>query len=106
MEEQQALKRAPGQGRGVARGVLLSLFLHPIAFVVIAVAGTATDLNRGALIVGYFVVYLGIAQWVYLLPAAWLFRRRGATGAAKGVLIGGGLTMLVNTLCYGLMVNR
>jgi hypothetical protein len=97
----KALKPAAGEGRGVALGVLLSFSLHPVALVVIAIIGTSIDRQGGALLVLPFLALIGITQWIYLGPAAWLFRRRGATAAAKGVVIGGGLVMLASTLCYG-----
>jgi hypothetical protein len=98
----QALKPAAGEGRGVARGVLLSLLLHPVALVLAAVVGGVLGRAEGALLVILpFVALIAIVQWLYLAPAAWLFRRRGSTAIAKGVVIGGGLVMLGSTLCYG-----
>jgi hypothetical protein len=96
-----ALKPTSGEGRGVARGFLLSLVLHPVAFVVIGIIGTWIDRREGALLVLAFLAFIGIAQWIYIGPAAWLLRRRGSTAIAKGVVIGGSLVTLASTLCYG-----
>jgi hypothetical protein len=97
----KALKPAPGEGRGIARGFLLSLLLHPVALVVIGIVGTWIDRREGGLLVLPFLALIGITQWIYIGPAAWLLRRRGSTAIAKGVVIGGGLMTLANTLCYG-----
>jgi hypothetical protein len=97
----KALKPAAGEGRGVARGCLLSVLLHPVALIVIGIIGTAIDRREGALLVLPFLAFIGLTQWVYLGPAAWLLRRRGTTAVAKGVVIGGGVVTLGSTLCYG-----
>ena len=97
----KALKPAPGEGRGVARGFLLSLLLHPAALLVIGIIGSWMDRREGALLVLPFLALIGITQWLYIAPAAWLLRRRGSTAVAKGVVICGGLVTLASTLCYG-----
>ena len=97
----KALKPAAGEGRGVARGFLLSLLLHPVALVVIGIIGTWIDRREGALLVLPFLAFIGLTQWIYIGPAAWLLRRRGSTAIAKGVVIAGGLVTLASTLCYG-----
>ena len=48
-----------------------------------------------------FLVLVGVTEWVYLGPAAWLFRRRGSNAVAKGILIGGALVTLATGVCYG-----
>jgi hypothetical protein len=96
-----ALKPGPGEGRGVAFGMALSLVLHPAALVVVAIAGASIGRHEGALIILPFLLFIGAAQWIYLAPVAWLLRRRGSTAMAKGVVIAGGLVMLASGLCYG-----
>jgi hypothetical protein len=97
----KTLKPAPGEGRGVAGGCLLSLPLHLVALIAIGVIGTAIERQEGALLVLPFLAFIGLLQWIYIGPAAWLLRRRGSTAVAKGVVISGGLLMLASTLCYG-----
>jgi len=96
-----ALKPAPGEGRGVARGFLLSLLLHPAALIAIGIVGAAIDRHEGSLLVLPFIAFIGITQWLYIGPAAWLLRRRGSTAVAKGAVLAGCLVMLASTLCYG-----
>src|SRR4029453_17548013 len=95
------LKPAAGEGRGVARGVVLSVLLHPAALILIGIIGSAFDRNEGALIALPFLVLIGLTQWLYLGPVAWLLRRRGSTAAAKGVVIGGSVVTLASGLCFG-----
>ena len=97
----KALKPAPGEGRGVARGFVLSLLLHPLALIVVGIIGTLIDRQEGALLVLPFLVFIGVTQWIYLAPVAWLLKRSGSPAVAKGVVIGGGLLTLACSLCYG-----
>jgi hypothetical protein len=95
------LKPAPGEGGGVAGGFVLSFFLHVPALIAVGVIGASLDSQEGYLLVLPFLAAIGIAQWIYLWPSAWLLRRRGSIAIAKGVLIGGGLVTLGSTVCYG-----
>ena len=95
------LKPAPGEGRGVARGFLLSFFLHPVALVVVGIVGSRIDPREGYLLVLPFLAFMGVTQWIYLGPFAWLLRRRGSTVMAKGVVIAGGVVTVANALFYG-----
>ena len=101
MKGLKALKPSPGEGRGVFRGFLLSLVLHPLALLVIGIIGGAIAPPDGALLVLPFLAFIGIAEWIYLGPIAWLLRRRGSTATAKGVVIGGSLVTLASAICYG-----
>jgi hypothetical protein len=94
------LKPAPGEGRGITRGFLLNLFLHVVAAVVIGIIGSRLE-PGGELLVLPFLAFLGVMQWIYIGPAAWLLRRRGSTATAKGVLIAGSLATAANVLFYG-----
>jgi hypothetical protein len=74
-----------------------------VALVVIGIIGTWIDQREGALLVLPFLALIGVTQWIYIGPAAWLLRRRGATAIAKGVVIAGCPVTLASTLCYGEM---
>ena len=97
----KALKPAPGEGRGVAGGCLFSLLLHLLALVVIAIIGAAIYRPEGSLLVLPFLAFIGITQWIYIGPFAWLLRRRGSTAMAKGLVLAGSAVTLASTLCYG-----
>jgi hypothetical protein len=94
------LKPVSGETRGAVLGMLLSLLLQLVAFVAIIAVGTVIDRNEGALLVLPFLVSIGLSQWIYIGPIAWLLRRR-RTGMAKGLVISGGLLTFASTLCYG-----
>jgi len=97
----KALKPAPGEGRGVVRGLVLTFFLHVGVFIAIGIIGTSIDRQEGGLLVLPFIAFVGITQWIYLGPVAWWLRRRGSIATMKGVLIAGGLATLGTGLCYG-----
>ena len=97
----KALKPAPGEGRGVFLGVVLTLFIHLSAFIAIALIGASIERQEGALLVLPFIAFVGVTQWIYLGPIAWFLRRRGSIALMKGVLIAGGLGTLATGLCYG-----
>ncbi len=75
----------------------------------------AAGLNIGAAIVGAitmmigigFVILLGIGivQLAWILPLYFSFRKRGETETAKGVLIGAGITFLLNAGCWGVVMT-
>lgn len=67
-------------GVGILALLHLLLFLFPIAF-----------------------FFIGIAQLVYVLPAIVVFHRR--KGILQGLLIGAGITFLLNAACFGLLVS-
>jgi hypothetical protein len=96
------LKPAPGEGRGIRRGFLLNLFLHVGAAIVVGIIGSRLE-PGGELIVVPFLALLGITQWFYIGPAAWLLRRRGSNAAAKGVLLAGSLVTAANVLFYSVV---
>ena len=102
----KTLKPAPGERGGVTRGVVLSLVLHPIALITGAFIGQAMHPPDGALLVLPFLVLIGVTQWIYLGPVAWLLRRRGSTVMAKGVMVGGGLVTLASVLVYAATVLK
>ncbi|MEL7070061.1 MAG: hypothetical protein AAGN15_15595 [Cyanobacteria bacterium J06581_3] len=48
-----------------------------------------------------FFFFIGIFQLFYAIPLYLRFKRRGRLEAAKGVLIGIGITVLLNATCFG-----
>lgn len=102
----EALKPAPGEGRQAARGCLLSLVLHVLALIAVAIVGSLIVGREGSLLVLPFIAFIGVTQWIYIAPVAWLLRRAGSTAIAKGLVIAGALGTLASTLCYGGMGLR
>jgi hypothetical protein len=92
------------EGAAVLGGLALTGVLHvaaSIAVIAIGSASTKSQHSEGALVVLFFWAAIGIAQWVYMLPAALIARRAGWTGVAKGLWIGGALGTLLTALCWG-----
>jgi len=50
------------------------------------------------------ILCIGLVQLVYLIPLMILYGRRGMKPMVQGLLIGGGITFLVNGSCWGLVV--
>lgn len=68
------------QGIGLLAVLHLLLFLFPFAF-----------------------FFISIAQLLYLLPAILIFRKK--SGIVQGLLIGAGITILLNAACFGLLIS-
>lgn len=47
--------------------------------------------------------FIGVTQIVYLIPATIVFRKN--EGVVQGLLIGGGITFLLNAACFGLFIS-
>lgn len=56
------------------------LFLYPMAF-----------------------IFIGVVQLIYLIPALIVLRNK--KGVFQGLLIGAGITFLLNAACFGLMLG-
>lgn len=49
------------------------------------------------------IVAVGVFQFLYIIPLAIYFWRCGKTATLQGVLIGAGITFLINGGCWGLV---
>ncbi|SFJ83011.1 hypothetical protein SAMN02799624_06167 [Paenibacillus sp. UNC496MF] len=67
-------------GIGLLAVLHLLLFLFPFAF-----------------------FFISIAQLVYLIPAILVFHKK--SGIVQGLLIGAGITFLLNAACFGLLAS-
>jgi hypothetical protein len=94
---------------GVLGGLALTLGLHVAAGIAVliaaGIAGALQPRSETALaIVIIFLAGLGLWQWLYVAPVAWIARRAGFAGLAKGLWIGGALGTLLAALWYGGMI--
>ncbi|MFD0960714.1 hypothetical protein [Paenibacillus chungangensis] len=78
--------KPPGHMKQVWLGIGLMALLHLLLFIVP---------------IAFF--FIGIAQIVYLLPAMFIVRKR--SGIVQGLLIGAGITFLLNAACFGLLMG-
>ncbi|MCU6712078.1 hypothetical protein M6D81_25600 [Paenibacillus sp. J5C_2022] len=79
-------RKPPGHMKQVWLGIGLMAVLHLLLFIVP---------------VAFF--FIGIAQVVYLLPAIFIVRKK--SGIVQGLLIGAGVTFLLNAACFGLLLG-
>jgi Na+/proline symporter len=80
-------------------GLALTVGLHlalVVAAVVIAVGGG----DSGLIVAAAAVLFIGVSQLLYIVPAVVIARRRGRPGLAKGLIIGAALTFLLNSACW------
>ncbi len=94
MEPNQRSNRAGHIGQ-VMLGILLLAGLHTAALLI-------TQWWEGWFLI---LVFIGIVQLLYVLPAVFILRRKDRTGMMQGVLIGAGLTFLLNAACFGLLMS-
>jgi ABC-type Fe3+-siderophore transport system permease subunit len=52
------------------------------------------------------LMYIGISQLVYMIPAFVIMQRKGSTETAKGLIIGAAITFLLNATCNGVLYFR
>lgn len=97
------------QSKGsISAGLGLTLVFHLLAQVpaFFLLLGIVTG-EEGLILAFYSVMYIGLSQLVYMIPAVLIFRRRGDTETAKGLIVGASITFLLNATCNGLLfLNR
>jgi hypothetical protein len=89
-------------------GLGLTLLFHFVVQVsTLFILGTIVTGERGLELSLLPVMYIGLSQLVYMIPAIWIARRKGETETAKGLIIGASLTFLLNAACNELaFLNR
>lgn len=85
-QKKSPYEKSPHHVRQVFLGIGLLAVLHCLLFL---------------FPVGFF--FIGVVQIVYAIPAILIFNKR--TGIVQGLLIGAGITFLVNAACFGLLVS-
>lgn len=92
--------------RNIVTGILLLFGLHIVVFIFLSVlAYFIRGLNTTiAAYIIFALFYIGLLQLFYVVPTtAWL-KRKQQRGKAKGVIIGAGMTALINLGCFILWV--
>jgi hypothetical protein len=89
MEEHARKGKKPGD---VWTGIGILAVCHVLFWAILL------NIRRGDLLIG-----LGITQLIYLLPLTFFFIYRKRPGIVQGLWIAGGLTMLLNAACYGIV---
>ena len=93
MDEQPILPLPPPvvARKPVWMGVLLCFALH-LMWLLLGPAGLA------------ILIGVGIVQVVYVIPAYIIAKNKGELDLAKGILIGAGITFLLNATCFGVVL--
>jgi len=94
--------QVPDQG-SIAKGILLTLGLHAAA---VGVCCGVSLLGNGEVMSG-LVPFLGIGiiQLLYIVPALIICSILRQHRTRKGLLIGAGITILINATCAGLVLS-
>ncbi|MEZ0369951.1 MAG: hypothetical protein ACAI44_12765 [Candidatus Sericytochromatia bacterium] len=53
----------------------------------------------------FFLAGIGLFQCLYILPLAWYLKRKQRPELAMGLLLGAGLSLLLNGLCWAVLPN-
>jgi hypothetical protein len=81
-------------------GVILTFIGHAVwVSTILLLKSTFPDtgpITSPGAICFFLVVFLGLSQWVYLIPLILWFRRKGLSKVAVGLLVGGCVTFVVN----------
>jgi hypothetical protein len=81
-------------GRGIAFTLLLHTLQVPLAF---ALAFVFPPLALAT------VIFIGVSQCVYIVPALVYFNRNGESDTVKGMIITASITFLLNATCTAIV---
>ncbi len=48
------------------------------------------------------LIFLGLTQLIYIIPAIIIYKRKGRPGVVKGLIIAAAITFLLNAACTGI----
>jgi hypothetical protein len=96
----QSLIPAKGEGLPFTGGCVGTGCLHVVASGLLIGLGAGFLGQEGSLIVLPFWVFLGLFEWIYLVPVALLLKRLRFQGATKGVWFGGSVAVLLTVLYW------
>src|SRR5262245_17788329 len=93
MQEQPSQQGAPQGARpgDIWAGLGLALLLHLIQIPLAAITSLIS------------LVFLGVSQLLYIIPAIVIFHRKGRRGIVKGLAIVAALTFLLNATCAAIV---
>jgi hypothetical protein len=74
--------------KGIWKGIGITVLLH---FLLVLVPSA--------------IFFIGIAQLIYIVPATVIAFSKGKRAIGQGILIGAGITFLVNTACFGAVMS-
>jgi hypothetical protein len=100
------MAQPPGQGRMILLGIGLAFLLHILQIPLAGGLGFLVSQWKPEIGVVFYgsPLAIGVTQLVYLVPAIVFALMKGKKGLVKGLLIGGALTLLLNGLCFGIIM--
>jgi drug/metabolite transporter (DMT)-like permease len=89
-------------------GIALGFLANIGGCIASALLGTVFMDGAEPLSVPFFAVPFGIglAQLLWIIPLYRRHRKRGTTETAKGLLVAGAITFLLNAACWGVLVSN
>ena len=90
----------------IKAGVRTALLLHlaALGFCLMISMMTRVIPTFGALLLP--LIFVGLSQLVYLIPAAVMQKRRGRPQAMKGIILVAAITLLLNATCTALVLGN
>jgi len=88
------LEGQPSRQGEIWRGVGLALLMHLI------------QVPLAAATVFISLVFMGVSQLLYIIPAIVIYRRKGRPGVVKGLIIAAAITFLLNATCSALVLSN
>jgi hypothetical protein len=84
------------------RGVGLTALLHGLAGVFWLIYGSMAS-GEQSLSGVIFMGFLGVSQFLYILPAMIVAAIMGRSALLKGLILGASITFILNALCVGVV---
>jgi hypothetical protein len=93
--------KGPGGWKGVVLGLVLTIVLHVVGGMLILASINDPGGYKGLGV----IMFLGVVQLLYMIPAILLARMGGHRALAKGLIIGAAVTFLLNATCWMVAVQ-
>ncbi len=98
---------APPRPDSIFYGVRIALLLHlaALGFCLIVYMLSRVSQGFGSILL-FPLIFAGVSQLVYLIPAAVMQKRRGRPQAMKGIILVAAITLLLNVTCGVLVLGN
>jgi hypothetical protein len=102
MNEERQNSEGRNERQEVGAGIAFTVALHIIFAAILTVVFLLLGDGKPSAFTP--LLFLGFTQGVYMIPAFVIARGKGKEQLAKGLLIGAGITLLLNTACAGYLL--
>jgi hypothetical protein len=97
---------APPRPDSISSGVRIALLLHLAALGFCLMIYVMSRVSQGFGVLLFPLIFAGVSQLVYLIPAAVMQKRRGRPQAMKGIILVAAITVLLNVTCGVLVLGN